>query len=538
MLQTAREATWSLSARTQCDRTVLRLAKKTLSLEMENSASQHAFKLDHNDLMENLVSIAWDAKAFSDIVVVVKARRFNLHRLILARSPFFRTLFTGKWNDSKKQEVVIRTDDPLVTPVVFSDVIGTLYGRTLTIDEDTVREVFATASYFGMSEISDKCVNFISSQLSPNNVIEYIAFSQRCEYDLSSSILERCEQYLCEHVFRDRAMHAKFHEVQLPMLLRVLKSDYLWIPSEYQRYCFAKEILVRKMSDDDDHSVADSAAEFSDTGPEASDPTPTYYLEDGKDTGLYPVVQFPRPIVDPPHDPSISGELEASNKYSKDYESQVNMRGSTSNARIVEAAVLDVLKSGISYAHIHHDVVLDILKDVATLQNKDISDAFRKGMCQARLLQLLTERTGSGLHVFAGLSMGDDFPPPFRFSVEFKNVHQINDRVHAYSDKHFYGGSFWWWSCARKYQERSGDSYYGLYLYRDNQMKFPRCPYKDPRDKVAIQYEFHCKDISLDARTEIAKSIGHPEVFLRNRLSDYVVGGSLFFTVSLQLVFH
>lgn len=406
------------------------------------------------------------------------------------------------------------------------------------IVEDNVREVFATASYFGMTAISQQCVDFITSQLSPHNIMHYIVFCQKCEYELSERIMDMCEQYLCEHAFRDRTMHAKFSELQLPILLKVLKSDDLWIPSEYQRYCFAKEILVKKMSEGDDHSVADSAAEFSDASAEPSAPSLSYMCDD-KDSEMYPIVQFPPSIYDQHQTPSISVNGDMFDRAMKDFDFAGGTKDSNSVGS-VEMAVLDVLKSGISYAHIHHDVVLDILKDVTLLKNKDVSDAFRKGMCQGRLLQLLTERTGNGLHVFAGLTMGDDFPPPFRFSVEFKNAAQITDRMPGYSEKHFYGGSFWWLSCVRQYQDRTSlnDGHYGVYLHRDSTVKFPRPPYRDPRDKILIDYSFRCRDISQGARTEILKNTGYPEVLPCNRLHEYTIDGSLFLTLSLQLVFQ
>eukprot|EP00803_Ostreobium_quekettii_P004325 evm.model.scf_501.6 EVM.evm.TU.scf_501.6 scf_501:70139-72122(+) len=521
---------------------------------MENSERACSFRLNNDDLMQNLSSVGWEGSAFSDIKVHLRGQSFKLHRLILSRSPYFNTLFTGNWNDSKKREIQIRTDDLLVTADAFRDVIGTLYSRPLTIDNGNVREMFATSSYFGMMEISKRCVAFIKSQLCPNNIVEYINFARSCEYDLCKDITDGCEAYLCQHAFRDRAMHAKFWEVQLFMVVNVLKSDSLWVPSEYHRYCFAKEVLVKKMMEDDEddsdnQSVADSAAEFSDPGAggDSSGASSVLYPYDKQDSGLYPVVQFPRPICDPPQEPSVCGEAEM---FGKPYHrrsasvassmAQVNSGGS---GKVVEAAILDVLKTGIAYAHIGHDVILEVLRDVKGMQNRNISDAFRKGMSQAHLFQLLTEKAGSGLHALAGLTIGDDLSPPFRFSVQFKDVAQISERCPTFSDRHFYGGSWWWLSCCRvTYKDRNGpggpESYHGIYLHRDNSSRSsPRSPFRDAREKAAVQYQFRCCDISYTGTSEVSKAVGHPDVIPGSRLDEYTVGGSLFFTAILQLVF-
>jgi len=500
--------------------------------------------------MQNLSSVGWEDCAFSDIKVTVRGRYFRLHRLIISRCPYFSTLFAGSWEDSKKHEIHVRVDDPLVTADAFRDVIGTLYSKTLTIEDANVREVFATSSYFGMMEISKQCVDFIELRLSPDNIISFINFARSCHYELSKDITDRCEAYLCRHAFRDRAMHAKFWEVQLFMVVKVLKSDTLWIPSEYQRYCFAKEVMVKKMAEDDEEdddyqSVTDSAADISDIGgaEQSSDDT-VFYQYEKKDSGLYPVVQFPRPLSDPPYEPSVCSDADAFSKSFHRGAASITGPRNQSNGKVVESAILDVLKSGISYAHISHDVILDILRDVNGMQNKDISNAFCRGMSQAHLFQLLTEKACSGLHVLVGLALGDDFPPPFRFSVQFKNVANATERWPSCSDKHFYGGAWWWLSCCRaNCKDRNGgvgteDFYHGIYLHRDNNVKnYQKSPFRDPREKATVQYRFHCCDFLCIGTVEISKAVGHPDAIPSAKLDDYATEDSLFFTAMIQLVF-
>src|SRR5690554_2564029 len=74
--------------------------------------------------------LAFRDQQLSDITVMAFGQTFHLHRLILLRSGYFRSLILGQaeWIEKSRQAITIKFDDPFVTLQSFLRVVYWLYG--------------------------------------------------------------------------------------------------------------------------------------------------------------------------------------------------------------------------------------------------------------------------------------------------------------------------------------------------------------------------------------------------------------------------
>ncbi|KAF1767460.1 hypothetical protein GCK72_007419 [Caenorhabditis remanei] len=94
---------------------------------------------------------------FSDVVLVVNEEKFYVSKLFLAaHSSFFKALFLGNFNDSKKSEIKltgIDADD-------FQNYLEVLYGE-YSIDEFTVEGILLVADMYDTPLVIRKCEEFL-----------------------------------------------------------------------------------------------------------------------------------------------------------------------------------------------------------------------------------------------------------------------------------------------------------------------------------------------------------------------------------------
>ncbi|CAO4367223.1 unnamed protein product [Caenorhabditis nigoni] len=106
---------------------------------------------------KDLRSFGGDMKQFSDVVLKVKGRKFHVLKLYLsAHSPYFASLFLGKFQEAEKSEVELKDVDP----EDFQCYLEVLYGEN-AIDEDTVHGILSVADMFNTPIIVKKCEEFL-----------------------------------------------------------------------------------------------------------------------------------------------------------------------------------------------------------------------------------------------------------------------------------------------------------------------------------------------------------------------------------------
>ncbi|KAF9140108.1 hypothetical protein BGX30_007007 [Mortierella sp. GBA39] len=230
----------------------------------------------------------------SDISLRAFGKTYRLHRLILLQATFFENMLQGPWQEKSKDTVDMTFDDPNITQEGFDIAIGRLYGVWAVeredegvaedreyeldfgagladdhVDMDTthsssksgqavppsilsprnVISVLAVAAYLGVESLCEQCADFAIRTLRTDYLLPYIEFSHQSDYfPWSDKIVEACHSYLCRNGFEDPKMICLqvFEQLPLDWLLKVLGSDAFWVPSEWERYEFCRQIVHRR----------------------------------------------------------------------------------------------------------------------------------------------------------------------------------------------------------------------------------------------------------------------------------------------------
>ncbi|ERN02203.1 hypothetical protein AMTRI_Chr02g222970 [Amborella trichopoda] len=141
--------------------------------------------------------------------------------------------------------------------------------------------------------------------------------------------------------------------------------------------------------------------------------------------------------------------------------------------------------------------------------------------------------------------------PPFRFGVEFEDVHRLSDGQVKHSPEVFYAGSLWKVSAqAFSDEDPQGRRTIGLFLHRrkaeaiDHQRKV--YPYVDIREKVKARYQLICpskREVMVFASVQegtllpkAPKGWGWRRALLFDELADLVQAGALRVAAVVQLV--
>ncbi|PIC48772.1 hypothetical protein B9Z55_007626 [Caenorhabditis nigoni] len=106
---------------------------------------------------KELKSFGENMKQFSDVTLKVKERRFYVSKLYLStHSPYFATLFLGKFQESEKSEIELKDVDPQD----FQYYLEVMYLEN-AIDDDTVHGILSVADMFDTPKIAEKCEEFL-----------------------------------------------------------------------------------------------------------------------------------------------------------------------------------------------------------------------------------------------------------------------------------------------------------------------------------------------------------------------------------------
>ncbi|ULU08544.1 hypothetical protein L3Y34_019624 [Caenorhabditis briggsae] len=106
---------------------------------------------------KDLRSFGEDMKQFSDVTLKVKERKFYISKLYLSsHSPYFATLFLGRFQESEKSEIELKD----VNPQDFQYYLEVLHLEN-GINDDTVQGILSVADMFDTPKIVKKCEEFL-----------------------------------------------------------------------------------------------------------------------------------------------------------------------------------------------------------------------------------------------------------------------------------------------------------------------------------------------------------------------------------------
>ncbi|CAG8570755.1 307_t:CDS:2 [Funneliformis mosseae] len=184
----------------------------------------------------------------SDVTIKAFGKDYHLHRIILYQNSYFSVLLEGPWKESVQKDIELRFDDENITRDAFEIALGRLYGRLDEIISPLqVLNLLATASFLDLQDLCEMCVEVILRDIKEDTVEHYLTFATSHFYGShSEKITESCFTYLCREGFDNLRLRPAFLKLPAEWLKRVIESDAFWVPSEYERYIFARDVVSQR----------------------------------------------------------------------------------------------------------------------------------------------------------------------------------------------------------------------------------------------------------------------------------------------------
>jgi hypothetical protein len=340
----------------------------------------------------------------SDISINAFDKSYPLHRIILDRSPFFSSLFAGPWRDADIPVLDLDFSDPNITQNAFDIALQRLYGHVVNAEDDAVSSLLATGAYLDLQDLVEECLQNLLRTLNPKNVSLRHQFARGKQYygEASEKLAEACFTMLC-HAGSSMPLDL-WDGISNEVAAEVISSDAFWVEGEYERYCFARDLLRRRRM----HDSEDIAA-----------------LEQVLTTGIH-YLHLPfetLQLVLAETDPVVPSSIVHHALWQQMNLRQVIVSADPGNPSLNLAA-----------------------EDGWTVPTKDtMTDPFSSE--EDADVPILPEKTGSD--VTAPAPEMDEITataspyPPFRFSVEFRGIRALTEGEKVYSRTVFYAGSHW-----------------------------------------------------------------------------------------------
>jgi hypothetical protein len=216
------------------------------SCAAHSSAATLCGSKDAVDLCRHLCTLGFQAGAFSDVTVSAFGRQWPLHRVVLARSPYFRRLFEGDWKERRDPVVSLPLDDAYATAGGLDAALAWLYGSgTLALDTGNVCSVLACATYLQLDALGEACAAYITEHLAADTFSGFYAFAESSNYGLlGDRVRAACWCVLCRCAAKELA--AVLPSLPLQTLVTLFTSVELWTPTEHDRFQLAFDTFSRR----------------------------------------------------------------------------------------------------------------------------------------------------------------------------------------------------------------------------------------------------------------------------------------------------
>lgn len=116
----------------------------------------------------------FESKSQSDIVIQVKAKKFDAHKLVLGtRSPVFLALFQSNLAETQTNTLKIRG----IKPTVFKEVLRFMYTDQVEQLDELAEELLAAAERYMLDLLKEKCVTHLAGTITVENCAEKLQFA-------------------------------------------------------------------------------------------------------------------------------------------------------------------------------------------------------------------------------------------------------------------------------------------------------------------------------------------------------------------------
>ncbi|KAF2434230.1 hypothetical protein EJ08DRAFT_582635 [Tothia fuscella] len=200
-------------------------------------------------LSDHLYTRGLLAGRHSDVSIIVFGHRYNLHRLILDRAPFFTTAFSGPWLESKAKEIILHPEeiDGSITRKAFELALKKLYGCDISDEEDEEAVgLFATGCWLEMHDVMDSAIESILRQMSPETLTPIIKIVTNNYYGRAGErILASAKAMLCRDGWE---MPLRCWDgISGEIVREIVGGDGFYINSEWERWILTKRLLDRRL---------------------------------------------------------------------------------------------------------------------------------------------------------------------------------------------------------------------------------------------------------------------------------------------------
>ncbi|EFJ50119.1 hypothetical protein VOLCADRAFT_89185 [Volvox carteri f. nagariensis] len=198
------------------------------------------------------------ARLFPDVVLKAFGKAYPAHRVILAsQSAYFATLWSWvswqpasgrgcyaeeEWSSLPSHDLVLGED---VTQKGFEWILEYFYASpTVIITSENAFDVLAAAHYLGVIAVQTACVEFVAQHLDPHNLAACLLWATRADHGEASDMLaSSCRRLLALRLPQNLSAWAPaLARIEPRILLDIMSSDHLAVPTEYDRYELVKEV--------------------------------------------------------------------------------------------------------------------------------------------------------------------------------------------------------------------------------------------------------------------------------------------------------
>ena len=162
---------------------------------------------------------------FCDVIICIDGREFRCHRNVLsAFSPYFRAMFSSAMQEAKMDRIDIHEVD---LPM-FELLIDFAYSGRVTINEDNVKSLLATANFFEVLSVRDACCKYIGQHLNETNCISIFTVSDQ---HFCVNLRQKVKRFILAN-FEIVHIQPEFVSLGVDELVELLSDDQLCVTNE------------------------------------------------------------------------------------------------------------------------------------------------------------------------------------------------------------------------------------------------------------------------------------------------------------------
>ncbi|ORX61751.1 hypothetical protein DM01DRAFT_1342693 [Hesseltinella vesiculosa] len=409
----------------------------------------------------------------SDMTVCIPAwqQSYRLHKLILDQNPYFQALICGGFKESRldRQEAITLhfEDYPFITADSFDLVLTSLYGKAwdpLAIGTSNVCERLATCSFFRMDSLSEMCVVFMLETLSEATIVDYLCFADANVVHGSHRLCEGIFAFLCREAWD--LPFSLLNKLPISWIQKLIQSDAFWTPTEFQRYCWLREIIFQRSEDSKDDPTADDQDLF-----QCLFQNHIHYMH-----MTFDQLSIVKLDVNPFDDKPLVPDEVIKDALWHQIQLRSIIEGADPNTRRLDLTV-DTLVSSKSPTLPSSASTLQsqpsppvLFGSSSSSTSSSIKEPDSESFVQQKQVYSIPAHDAIGYipisHCLPNLIPPYSQYPPFRFSVEFQNLAlKLQQRI--YSKPVFYAGSMWnVYIQKSKSQRKDHGTQLGVYLHR------------------------------------------------------------------------